>query len=367
MLLIFVIDRTIHQRAREVSHPPNSVFVFPADVATQCSNERAIRLIFLTQKPSQRVCLRFSSCCHVSKVHAITWSFAFLAVMMLLLSLIALLQPHFQPFMLSVWTGCKAILSCHLPMADCHNYLTCVILKHCDTVVPCWCWCEPVHMPVMRSAVLCGFHSGDLVPDLHGSVLESEDIEILATHVSHHDLGVCVLKSLKSSRLYGAEQMFEYSVYLNVSVHSNVFLFILIFSYAIILFNTVNPQLSEPHWLNATNILRISEKRISEIQSNTTLYKYTCMCSYIHKFTFVATLVRSSTLGTLLVYGLWGHGVLSTCMYCINLLQVSKPCEALLKHMSCHGVWDRTDIQFYFLWFRLIFLVTDFIVCHHPS
>ena len=235
MLLIFVIDRTIHQRAREVSHPPNSVLAFPADVTTQCSNERAILLIFLTQKPSQRVCLRFSSCCHVSKVHAVTWSFAFLAVMMLLLSLIALLQPHFQPFMLSVWTGCKAILSCHLPMADCHNYLTCIILKHCNTVVPCWCWCEPVHMPVMRSAVLCGFHSGDLVPDLHGSVLESEDIEILATHVSHHDLGVCVLKSLKSSRLYGAEQMFQYSVYLNISMHSNVFLFLPIFSYAIII------------------------------------------------------------------------------------------------------------------------------------
>ena len=40
-------------------------------------------------------------------------------------------------------------------------------------------------MPIMRSAVFCG--SGDLVPDLHGSVPESGDIEILATHVSYCD------------------------------------------------------------------------------------------------------------------------------------------------------------------------------------
>ena len=42
-------------------------------------------------------------------------------------------------------------------------------------------------MPIMRSTVLCGSHSGDLVPDLHGSVSESGDIEILATHVSYCD------------------------------------------------------------------------------------------------------------------------------------------------------------------------------------
>ena len=48
-----------------------------------------------------------------------------------------------------------------------------------------------VHMPIMRSAVLCGSHSGDL-PDLHGSVPESGDIVILTTNVSHHDLGGCV-------------------------------------------------------------------------------------------------------------------------------------------------------------------------------
>ena len=40
-------------------------------------------------------------------------------------------------------------------------------------------------MPIMRSTVLCGSHSGDLVPDLHGSVPESGDIEILDTHVSY--------------------------------------------------------------------------------------------------------------------------------------------------------------------------------------
>ena len=42
-------------------------------------------------------------------------------------------------------------------------------------------------MPIMRSTVLCGSHSGDLVPDLHGSVPESGDIEILDTHVSYCD------------------------------------------------------------------------------------------------------------------------------------------------------------------------------------
>ena len=42
-------------------------------------------------------------------------------------------------------------------------------------------------MPIMRSAVLCGSHSGDLVPDLHGSVPESGDFEILDTHVSYCD------------------------------------------------------------------------------------------------------------------------------------------------------------------------------------
>ena len=40
-----------------------------------------------------------------------------------------------------------------------------------------------------------------------------------------------------------------------------------------------------------------------------------------HTFTFVATLVRFSALGTLLVYVLRGRGVLSTCIYCIDLLQ----------------------------------------------
>ena len=42
-------------------------------------------------------------------------------------------------------------------------------------------------MPIRRSAVLCGSRSGDLVPDLHGSVPESGDIEILDTHVSYCD------------------------------------------------------------------------------------------------------------------------------------------------------------------------------------
>ena len=38
----------------------------------------------------------------------------------------------------------------------------------------------------MRSAVLCGSNLGD-VPDPHGSVSKSEDIEIRATHVSYFD------------------------------------------------------------------------------------------------------------------------------------------------------------------------------------
>ena len=42
-------------------------------------------------------------------------------------------------------------------------------------------------MPIMRSAVLCGSHSGDLVPDLHSPIPESEDIEIPDTHVSYCD------------------------------------------------------------------------------------------------------------------------------------------------------------------------------------
>ena len=42
-------------------------------------------------------------------------------------------------------------------------------------------------MPIMRSAVLCGSHSGDLEPDLHSPVPESEDIEIPDTHVSFCD------------------------------------------------------------------------------------------------------------------------------------------------------------------------------------
>ena len=42
----------------------------------------------------------------------------------------------------------------------------------------------------------------------------------------------------------------------------------------------------------------------------------------IHTCTFVATLVTSSAVGTLLMYGLQGHGVLSTCMYCILFAHV---------------------------------------------
>ena len=62
------------------------------------------------------------------------------------------------------------------------------ILKHYSTEVPCWWWCEPVHMPIMSSAVLSGSHSDGLVPDPHGSVLESGDTKTLATHVSRHYL-----------------------------------------------------------------------------------------------------------------------------------------------------------------------------------
>ena len=42
-------------------------------------------------------------------------------------------------------------------------------------------------MPIVRSAVLCGSHSGDLVPDLRGPVPESGDTEIPDTHVSYCD------------------------------------------------------------------------------------------------------------------------------------------------------------------------------------
>ena len=54
-------------------------------------------------------------------------------------------------------------------------------------------------MPIMTSAVLSGSHSGGLVPDPQGSVLESGDIEFLATHVSHHYFAWVYFVSLKSS------------------------------------------------------------------------------------------------------------------------------------------------------------------------
>ena len=44
-------------------------------------------------------------------------------------------------------------------------------------------------MSIIRSAVLCGSRSGDLVSEPHCSLPESGDTDILATHVSHHDLG----------------------------------------------------------------------------------------------------------------------------------------------------------------------------------
>jgi len=82
---------------------------------------------------------------------------------------------------------------------------TCVILKHYTTVVPCWWWCKTVHMPIMTYAVLSGSHSVSLVPDPHSSVLESRDIEILATHVSHrYFVSVYIfhfIKVLSTSRL----------------------------------------------------------------------------------------------------------------------------------------------------------------------
>ena len=42
-------------------------------------------------------------------------------------------------------------------------------------------------MTITRSAELCGSHSGNLVPNPHGSVLESGNIEIVDTHVSYCD------------------------------------------------------------------------------------------------------------------------------------------------------------------------------------
>ena len=63
-------------------------------------------------------------------------------------------------------------------------------------------------MPIclMTSAVLSGSNSGGLVPDPHCSVPESEDIEILATHVSHpYFVWVCFI-SLKSSAPQDSEE-----------------------------------------------------------------------------------------------------------------------------------------------------------------
>ena len=51
----------------------------------------------------------------------------------------------------------------------------------------------------MTSAVLSGSHLVGLVPDPHGSVSESVDIEILVTHVSQHYFVWVYFVSLKSS------------------------------------------------------------------------------------------------------------------------------------------------------------------------
>ena len=56
-------------------------------------------------------------------------------------------------------------------------------------------------MPIMTS-VVSGSHSGGLVPDPDNSVLESGDIEILATHVSHHYFMWVYFVSVKSSDYY---------------------------------------------------------------------------------------------------------------------------------------------------------------------
>ena len=57
-------------------------------------------------------------------------------------------------------------------------------------------------MPIVTSAVLSGSHSGGLVPDPHGSVPESGDTEILATHVSHHYFAWVCFIPLKFSDYY---------------------------------------------------------------------------------------------------------------------------------------------------------------------
>ena len=76
-------------------------------------------------------------------------------------------------------------------------------------------------MPITRSAVLCGSHSGDVVPDLHGSVPESGDIEILDLHVSYCDAWTALIHpwvaiSMSSSPINTSTlvlgQMFNYSM-----------------------------------------------------------------------------------------------------------------------------------------------------------
>ena len=61
----------------------------------------------------------------------------------------------------------------------------------------------------------------------------------------------------------------------------------------------------------------------------------------MHTLTFVATLKRGLSSFTDF------EGIEFSQRACVVLIYfrlVFKPCEALIKHMSCHGVGDRTDI-----------------------
>ena len=83
-----------------------------------------------------------------------------------------------------------------------------------------------MHMPIITSAVLSGSHSVGLVPDPHCSVLESGDIDILATHVS--DQCGCVSSHYSPQHLkivISAETNGQIFVYLNIGHHSNTFIF----------------------------------------------------------------------------------------------------------------------------------------------
>ena len=79
--------------------------------------------------------------------------------------------------------------------------MCCYYMHYFETLTAQWCHADGdvcAHA-YQTPAVLSGSHSGGFVPDPHCSVFESGDIEILATHVSHHNFVCLCFVSFKAS------------------------------------------------------------------------------------------------------------------------------------------------------------------------